>query len=263
MSSLRSVFLVSGLVFLGSAGSLVQAQTARSGGSANAQLLEQMQQLASERTSLQAENARMKKELDDLRKDRDALKKAQQVVDARVKESSAALTRSTAEKTASQQEVQQLKDKMQELITKFRETIQTLRQAESENATIKQTLATRDQSLKVCLDHNAALYKLNGEVLDHLEHQSVWSHVAAAEPFTKIKRVQLENLVDDYQAKADDQHLKEAPPLPAGEAAPPAPSEASAPPPASTQPVPSQPTSSQTNGASASAPSKPEAPRSP
>ncbi len=50
------------------------AQTTRSGGGANAQLMQQMQQLASERTSLQAENAKLKKELDDLRKDRDALK---------------------------------------------------------------------------------------------------------------------------------------------------------------------------------------------
>jgi chromosome segregation ATPase len=248
------VFLVSGLAVLACSGSLVRAQSARTGGSANAQLVEQMQQLASERTALQAENARMKKELDDLRKDRDALKKAQAVVDTRVKESSAALARSTAERTASQQEIQQLKDKMQELIAKFRETVQTLRQVETEDATTKQTLATRDQNLKVCLDHNAALYKLNGEVLDRLEHQSMWSRVAAAEPFTRIKRVELENLVDDYHAKADDQHLKEAPATAAGAAS-------SAP--ASIQPTASQPASSEPNGSNAPASSSPQTPRAP
>lgn len=250
MSSLRSVFLLSGLLILGSTGGWVRAQTARSGGSANEQLVQQMQQLASERTTLQAENARMKKELDDLRKDRDALKKAQQVVDVRVKEGTAALARSSAEKAASQQEVQQLKDKMQELVTKFRETIQTLRQAETESTTTRQTLATRDQSLKVCLDHNAALYKLNGEVLDRMEHQSVWSRVATAEPFTKIKRVELENLVDDYHAKADDQHLKEATPGPTGQGAPQ---------PAAPQPA----TPPQTNGAGTPATSNPATPQSP
>ena len=254
MSSLRSVILVSGLAILASSGSLVWAQSARTGGSANAQLVEQMQQLASERTALQAENARMKKELDDLRKDRDALKKAQQVGDARAKESSAALARSAAQRSSEQQEVQQLKDKMQELIAKFRETVQTLRQVETENATTKQTLAMRDQSLKVCLDHNAALYKLNGEVLDHFEHQSVWSHVAAAEPFTRIKRVQLENLVDDYHAKADDQHLKEATPATAGEATSP---------PASTQAAPSSSAPPPAGGANAPTPPKPETPGAP
>jgi chromosome segregation ATPase len=199
----------------------VQAQTARTGGTANAQLLQQLQQLASERTTLQAENARMKKELEDIRKDRDALKKAQQVVGTRVKEDSAALARATSEKNASQEELQRYKEKMEELIAKFRETAQELRQVEIEGNTAKQTLATRDRDLKVCLEHNQALYKLDDEVLNRLEHQSVWSRVATVEPFTRIKRVQLENLVDDYKARADDQRLKQAPQTaPAGPAAP-------------------------------------------
>ena len=67
---------------------------------------------------------------------------------------------------------------MQELIAKFRETIQTLREVETERATLKQTLDTEDRNLKVCLDHNAALYKLDGEVLDRLEHQSAWTRMA-------------------------------------------------------------------------------------
>lgn len=219
MRSLRWMFLAIGLAIFVTTGAVVRAQTARTGGTANAQLLQQLQQLASERTTLQAENARMKKELDDLRKDRDALKKAQQAVDGRARESAAVLARTAAEKSANQEELQRTKDKMQELITKFRETAQTLREVETENTTTKQSLATREQSLKVCVAHNGELYKLNQEVLNRLEHQSMWSHVASAEPFTKLKRVQLENLVDDYKSKADDQHLKEAPPAPPGEAA--------------------------------------------
>ena len=96
---------------------------------------------------------------------------------------------------------------MQELIAKFRETAQTLRDVEADRTTVKQTLATRDQDIKVCLDHNSALYGLNQEILTRLDNQSLWSRAAAAEPFTKIKRVQLENLVDDYKARADDHRL--------------------------------------------------------
>jgi hypothetical protein len=78
---------------------------------------------------------------------------------------------------------------------------------ETERTTAKQTLATRDQDLKVCVDRNLALYKLDDEVLTRLEHQSMWTRVAASEPFTKIKRYQLENLVDDYKDRADAQRL--------------------------------------------------------
>lgn len=202
----------------------LQAQTARSGGSASAQMMAEMQQLAAERTSLQAQNAQLKKDLDQARQERDALKKAQQDVAARVRSSEAAVARTAAERAASEQELQRVKDRTQELIAKFRETVQTLRQVETEGATARQTLATREQQLKVCVDHNAALYKLNAEVLDRLEHRSGWSHLARAEPFTKIKRVQLENLVDDYKGKADDQHLKSAaPPAPTPAAAAPTP----------------------------------------
>jgi len=207
-----SVWLAAGTLFVLAAAA--NAQTARTGGGASAQLLQQMQQLASERTTLQAENAQMKKELDGLRKERDALKdtlkKAQQV-DGRVKAGEEALARTAAQRESTEQELKQTKERMQELIAKFRETIQTMREIETERSTATQTLAAREHDLKVCFDHNAALYKLNEEVLNRLEHQATWSRMATIEPFTKIKRAQLENLVDDYKARADDQRLKSAP----------------------------------------------------
>ncbi len=183
------------------------AQVARSGSNANAQLLEQMQQLASERTALQAEAARNKKELEGLRKERDALKSAQQSVDMRARSASAALAQAVAQRDTAEQELKQAKEKMELLISKFRETIQQLRDIETDRATTQQTLATRDRELKVCLDRNGAFYELDDEVLTRLEKQTLFSRLAASEPFTRIKRVQLENLVDDYRARGDDLRL--------------------------------------------------------
>ncbi len=54
-------------------------QTARSpGASPGAQQMQQLQQLASERTALQAENARLRADLEQARKERDALRQSQQ-----------------------------------------------------------------------------------------------------------------------------------------------------------------------------------------
>jgi len=183
-----------------------EAQTARSGGAPNTQLLQQMQQMASERTSLQAENEKMKKELDDLRKERDQLKKkGQDSANERLRAGEAALARANEQRQSTEQELTQTKAKMTELIAKFRETLATMRDVETENATNKQSLTVRDQELHVCVDRNLALYKLNDEILTHFDHQGAWSRVAQAEPFTKIKRVQLENLIDEYKGRADDQ----------------------------------------------------------
>ena len=208
-----------------------QAQTARSGGAANAQLMQEMQQLASDRTALQAENARLKKEVDDAHKERDRLKKAQQGIELRAKTSEAALARDTTQRESSERELTQTKAKMQELIAKFRETLQTLRETETASTTATQNLATRDRELKTCIDRNVALYHVNEEVLTRLEHHGVWSRLAEAEPFTKIKRVENENLVDEYKSRADDQRVKPASPSSAAPApAPPSSSPGLSPP---------------------------------
>ena len=184
----------------------VQAQSARSGAGASAQLMQQMQQLASERTSLQAQNAKLTKDLEDLRKERDALANSRQALDKRAKSSEAALKQQLAQRqSGADQELAQTKEKLQQLVAKFRETLQTLRDVETAQTTAKQTLATREQELKVCVDHNRALYKLDDEVLTHLERQTVWTQVASAEPFTRIKRTQLENYAVESRAKADEQ----------------------------------------------------------
>jgi chromosome segregation ATPase len=178
--------------------------------------MQQMQQLASERTSLQAENAKLKKDLEDLRKDRDALKNSQQALDKRAKSSEAALKQHLAQRqSGADQELAQTKEKMQQLVGKFRETLQTLKEVETAQTTAKQTLATRDRELKVCVDHNQALYKLDDEVLTRLENQTMWTRVAAAEPFTRIKRTQLANYATESRAKADEQLIPPAAPAPA------------------------------------------------
>lgn len=190
------------------------AQTARSGGAPSAQVLQQMQQLAAERTSLQAENAKMKKQIDDLTRERDELKKGRQAIDLRARADAEALGRSNTQRESTEQELTQTKAKIQELIAKFRETVQTLREVENENATGKQTLASREQELKTCIDRNLALYHLNDEVLTRMEKRSVFTRVAEAEPFTRIKRVQLENLIDEYKSRADEQKITTpAPPV--------------------------------------------------
>ena len=218
MSAHRLLALASAAMSLAALVSHADAQTARSGGAPNAQLLQQMQQMASERTSVQAENEKMKKELDDLRKERDQLKKkgaGADAANARLRAGEAELARANQKRESTEQELTQTKAKMNDLIAKFRETLATMRDVETENASNKQSLSTRERELHVCVDRNVALYKLNDEILTHFEHQGAWSRVAQAEPFTKIKRVQLENLIDEYKGRADDQRAPPATPIPA------------------------------------------------
>lgn len=203
-------------------------------------LLQQIQDLTSERAGLQGENARLKKQVDDLTKDRDQLKSAQRANDQRVRNDAAALAQSSAQQAADQKDLQLYKQRMQELVDKFRETIDTLRRTEIERAGLTDAVAARDREVKVCMDHNQALYKLNQEVLTRWEKQSLWSRLARSEPFTGIAQTRLENLSDAYRARAGEQRLTPESLKAAAAALPPAPPQPAAPavikPPAPTAP---------------------------
>jgi chromosome segregation ATPase len=183
----------------------VFAQAARSGGNVSAQMAQQMQQLAAERTALQTENARLKGELEALRKEGLATKTKQTGDGRRVGELSAALVRTTAARESADRENQQLKERTQELVEKFRETVQSLRETEAAAADSRNLLASRDQELQSCRSRNTALFQLNDDVLKRLEGRGAFSSLARAEPFTRLKRIELENLVDEQRSKAEDQ----------------------------------------------------------
>jgi hypothetical protein len=175
------------------------------GGAASAQVIAELQQLSAENTSLKAANVQLKQQLAAAGKERDALKKGTQATDLRIKSSQVALARSNAEDAGDQQKIAQLQAGTHQLIAKFRELVETLRQTEIEAASAKQTVAMRQQDLKVCSDRNQALYKLDDDVLTHFERQGFWTRLASEDPFTRIERVRLENFADESREGAQDQ----------------------------------------------------------
>ena len=97
---------------------------------------------------------------------------------------------------------------MQELVTKFREMAGTLREVETERGAFKSQLAARERDYKVCVDRNIGLYEINNEILGRMEERGFWSKVAEREPFTRLKRTQIENLIDDYRYRVEELRLE-------------------------------------------------------
>lgn len=189
----------------------VSAQEARSGGGANTQLVQQLQQLGSERTELQAQNAKLQKDLEEIRKERDSLKGAQQGLEKKVQAADAATHQAQSsvadQRATNDKEIAKWKSQVELVVQKFRETTQTLQEVEADRNSLRQDLGERERKVNACIDNNLALYKINVEVLDRLGHQSLWSNVARAEPFTQIKRTQLDNMVVEYQQRAEAQRV--------------------------------------------------------
>ncbi len=186
------------------------AQTARpNSAGAGAQALQQLQQLASERTALQAENSRIKADLEQARKERDSLKAAQDAQARRSRGAEAELLRSQGEVARLEGDVAREKQRFEELVARFRETADAMREVETDRAARTQQLLQREQELQVCVDRNRTLYSLGTEVIGKLEDQGFWSALARREPFTRLKRIELENLADGYRGTASDNRLPE------------------------------------------------------
>jgi DNA repair exonuclease SbcCD ATPase subunit len=62
-----------------------------------------------------------------------------------------------------------------------------------------------------CEEKNTQLVVISGELLKHYEDKGVWSALRDAEPLTRIHRIELEKLAQDYQIKIKDRTLKAAP----------------------------------------------------
>jgi len=188
------------------------AQTQRSGSGGETQkLMQQYQQLAAEKTSLQTQLAQMKKDLDSaqaelapVKKERDALKGRSAGAAAAAGQLAQANTaRETAEKN-----LELNKQRTAELVNRFKDTIGTLKGVEADKAQLQKDNAVLTASFDKCSENNLELYEITNSVLDRYEHVGFFTKAAAAEPFTKISRTRINNLVDEYRAHAEELRLK-------------------------------------------------------
>jgi septal ring factor EnvC (AmiA/AmiB activator) len=199
--------LLAGLLLSGSA----WAQVERSGGGANAQLAMQYQQVVSERTQLQEENEKLKKDLGDLKKQLDDAKHELTVSKAaETVRSQAQLATVQAVRDSSAKDLETAKGKMQELVDRYRDTATTLRTVETDRAQVMQQLSASKAAFDKCAQDNVSISQITAEVLNRYQHQHLFSDLGRAEPFTKIKQTQIDNLVLEYREAVDQLHVKPA-----------------------------------------------------
>ena len=190
------------------------AQTQRSGGGTDTQkFMQQYQQVAAEKTALQAQVAQMKKDLDSanaalatMKKERDALKGRSGVAAA----AAAQLARANQSKESVEKTLEQNKQRTAELVDRFKETIASLKGVEADRATLQRDYNTLTIQMDKCASDNVELYDISKTVLDRYEHVGLFTKVSTAEPFTRLTRTRIDNLVIEYRARADAARLKKA-----------------------------------------------------
>jgi chromosome segregation ATPase len=88
----------------------------------------------------------------------------------------------------------------------YGKTSQALNTRDADAKQLDAVVAKLRPQLQSCEAKNAQLYKIGEEVLDLYDKQDVFD-LASREPVTKIKRVEIENAMQDYEDKMRDNQI--------------------------------------------------------
>jgi chromosome segregation ATPase len=191
-----------------------RAQTQRSGGEQQ-KFMQQYQQLAAEKTDLQAQLAQAKKDLDAAKADLAAMKKERDSLKTRPSGvAPATVAQLTSAKESAERNLEQSKQRTAELVARFRETATSLRDTEAERTKLRGELDVRNAAYDKCAENNQQLFDINGDILNRYDHVGVFTRVGADEPFSRITRTRMDNLVVETRARALELRVKQRPPPP-------------------------------------------------
>lgn len=110
-------------------------------------------------------------------------------------------------------EKQKLMDDYQELKRSHKETVQAyekdVKGLQEEKREVEANLKRMNAKFDRCVSHNAELTDVATELLDSYEDKGVMASLLQKEPLTQIKKVKLEQFVQEYREKIEKDRIKD------------------------------------------------------
>lgn len=91
------------------------------------------------------------------------------------------------------------------------QTQQTLARTEADKRGLEGVKVRQEKEIAACEDKNLKLYRTGRELMTRFEQKTCGEILAQKEPFTGLKRVEIENLLEEYRDKLDEQKLIKPP----------------------------------------------------
>ena len=98
-------------------------------------------------------------------------------------------------------------NRLETLAERYRELAEIAKGIEGERDTYIALAGEYDVRTAQCESNNDALYTIAMEVIESYEKKGFFKILAQREPITGLKKVQIENLMDDYRQLADEMRL--------------------------------------------------------
>jgi chromosome segregation ATPase len=168
----------------------------------NAQIIQQMRQ---QQAALQAELEAEKQALAD--KLEDASRNAA-VAGTSLKNAKADLEKSKATLAKKNAEIDQAKSELEELRQQYENAVASLEFNDQQRRTIVENITQATVLLNKCTEKNQLLYSHGKSLIKIYENPSLYESVMRKERFFQLKRVELENILQDKLDEIDDSKME-------------------------------------------------------
>lgn len=186
-----------------------QAQQPRSDATL-AKLQQMLRQTTAERDGLKAQLAEVQKQADGEKAKAAAAQSQLKSVKKNLGDTDTLLEKYKTTDAALRERIEQQRSKMQEVIDKYKELVGTLRQLEAERNQLRVDLTSKSAAFDTCAQKNVQLYQTGLELAEKYEQKGVWQSLWASEPVTQLKRVEIENLAQEYVNRVEQARVQTA-----------------------------------------------------
>lgn len=200
--------LAVGTVFPPTTASAQQQQTRSD--AALAKLQQMLRQTTAERDSLKEQLAEAQKKLDGEKAKAAATQSQLKSAKKDLGDTDTLLEKYKTTDAALRERIEQQRGKMHEVIDKYKELVGTLRQLEAERNQLRVDLTSKSAAFDTCAQKNVQLYQTGLELADKYEQKGVWQSLLASEPVTQLKRVEIENLAQEYVNRVEQARVQTA-----------------------------------------------------
>jgi len=98
--------------------------------------------------------------------------------------------------------------RLKEALAELARTRASLAAREKELAGVQQIASQQARSIRICEDKNLKLYGVAIEVIGKHRDQGVWDAMKRREPFTGLRQVEVENLLEEYRDRASEARVE-------------------------------------------------------
>ena len=204
MPAMKQLPLVFWVLLLSLPLSAAAERRANAGDQAMKRMQYMMKQLQQDNQALVADKKKLDDEVADLRKDLARAKKdiaGKKASIARFENSNAALNRRIEQlRTRNGKTV----EKLRKVIGKYRDLALLVRELKAASQQDRSTIGQREHLVSALEKKNKALFELNQELMRRYRDKGIVDAVAQGEPFSGLKQVQVENLLQEYRFRNED-----------------------------------------------------------